>query len=136
LEANPKGQVIPRIYLSTPQWGEDANPDECQVLAHSGAHYRDSAGHDRAGRTFPSLASARWRADTAAPQRRVLRHIQGSDYGAHPFGCLVTGLMSEQWYHWSIHTNELSDYGTHVTSAKNWLPASRRRLKTAPRCWF
>ena len=51
----------------------------------------------------------RWRrrsggGDTAAALRRVIRHMQESDYGQHMFGYMVTGLMTEEWYHWSIHT--------------------------------
>ena len=36
------------------------------MLAHGGRHYRQGIGHGRDGEAFPSLASARWRADTGA----------------------------------------------------------------------
>jgi len=70
LEANPRGLLLPRIYLTPPDWWAKANPDECQVLSHGGKHYRQGIGHGRDGKAFPSLASLQWRADTAD----ALRH--------------------------------------------------------------
>lgn len=127
LEANPLGLLLPRLYLTTPDWWIQANPDECQVLSHGGTLYRQGIGHGRDGKAFPSLASPKWRADTAAALQRVVRHMQESDYGAHVFGYLLTGLMSEEWYHWSIHSGELSDYSPHALRAfRDWLRAKYR----------
>lgn len=136
LEANPRGLLLPRIYLTTPDWWIKANPDECQVLATGGTTYRRGIGHGRDGKAFPSLASAPWRADTARAQQQVIRHLQESDYGAHLFGYMVTGLMSEEWYHWSIHTGELSDYSRHATQAfRDWLSAKYRTVDALRIAW-
>jgi len=136
LEANPRGLLLPRIYLTPPDWWAKANPDECQVLSHGGKHYRQGIGHGRDGKAFPSLASMKWRADTAAALQRVIRHMQESDYGAHLFGYMVTGLMSEEWYHWSIHSGELSDYSPHALRAyRDWLRAKYRTADALRRAW-
>ena len=64
----------------------------------------------RAGRSFPSIVSSVWRSEMAGGLRQMIDHIQRSDYAAHVFGYMITGLMTEEWYHWSIHTGQLSDY--------------------------
>lgn len=136
LAVNPGGLLLPRIYLTTPQWWIDAHPDECQLLAHGGRTYRNGMGHGRDGKAFPSLASAKWRTETAAALQRVIRHMQQSDYGAHLFGYMITGLMSEEWYHWSIHTKDLSDYSQHATRAfREWLRAKYRTTAGLRRAW-
>ncbi len=136
LEANPQALLIPRIYCTTPDWWVAANLDQCQVLANGSQYYSDGKGFHRDGKAFPSLASEKWRTDTAAALARVVRHVQESDYGAHLFGYIITGLMSEEWYHWSIHTNELSDYSPHAVRAfRQWLRAKYGNAQALRAAW-
>lgn len=122
LEAQPDAMIMPRIYLTTPGWWVDAHPEESQQFFDGSTRYAAGVGHGRDNQAFPSLASTRWRSDIAEALRRVVQHTLEADYREHLFGYLITGLMSEEWYHWSIHTNQLSDYSIHATRAfQSWL---------------
>ena len=136
LSVNPNALIMPRVYLTTPEWWTRAYPGECQVLSDGTLFYKDGTGHGRDGRAFPSLASERWRSDVAGALKHVVKHMRESDYGSHIFGYMVTGLMSEEWYHWSIHTNQLSDYSAHAVKAFSaWLERKYGDVQSLRDAW-
>jgi beta-galactosidase len=136
LEANPLGWLMPRILVSTPDWWVRDNPEECQLLANGARTYSPKTDMGRGGQAYPSLASAKWRREMASGLQEVIRHMQSSDYGDRMFGYFFTGLMTEEWYHWSIHTNELSDYSVHAVRAfRGWLRAKYQTVPALRTAW-
>lgn len=122
LDVQPAALLLPRIYVTTPSWWVDSHPDECQRFFDGTTQYPEGVGHGRDRKAFPSLGSVRWREATAATLEQLIRHTLTSDYRDHLFGYVISGLMSEEWYHWSIHTGQLSDYSIHATEAfRQWL---------------
>ncbi len=136
LEAQPQGLIMPRIYLTTPAWWVDSHPQEHQQLGDGSTKYAKGVGHGRDEKAFPSLASRVWRDQTASALRRIIDHTLNADYREHLFGYILTGLMSEEWYHWSIHTNQLSDYSSHATHAfRDWLRAKYENSSSLREAW-
>jgi hypothetical protein len=136
LEVQPQALIIPRIYLTTPAWWIDSHPAEHQRLGDGSTKYAKGVGHGRDERAFASLASRCWRDQTSAALRRIIDHTLNADYREHLFGYILTGLMSEEWYHWSIHTNQLSDYSSHATDAfRDWLRAKYQTPSSLREAW-
>src|SRR5579872_1661899 len=130
LEADPNGLIIPRIYLGTPAWWLAENPDERLVLHDGATVFPDDVRTPvPKGQPFPSIASRKWREEVTQGLRATIAHIQGSDYAAYIFGYMITGMFTEEWYHWSSGSDLLSDYNPQMARAfRDWL---RQRYGTA-----
>ena len=85
---------------------------------------------------FPRLRPRNGVPTRPAALQHVMRHIQESPYGDQVFGYVITGLMSEEWYHWSIHSDELSDYSNHAVAAfRKWLREKYRNQEALRSAW-
>jgi len=127
LAADPHALLLPRVNLGTPRWWLTAHPDDLEVLDGGGTLYRQPNINTTIpkDRPFPSLASPLWRRDIGDALRRLVRHIQTSKYADHVFGYMLTGLDTEEWYHWSSGSHQLAGYSRHTRRAfQEWL---RRR---------
>lgn len=139
LKAHPDGWIMPRIYLGTPDWWLDAHPDEVQIL-HDGSRVYPRTGQTPVPKNqpFASIASDRWRRDMAESLRKLVAHAESSEYRDHIFGYMVTGLATEEWYHWSSNADQLADYSSHMMTAfRQWLKdryGTVEELRAAWRC--
>lgn len=68
--------------------------------------------------------------------RCVIEHIQESDYADNMFGYMITGLMTEEWYHWSSGMTVLGDYSVHyVRRFREWLKGKYVSADRLQRAW-
>ncbi len=138
LNAQPNAMIMPRVNLGTPRWWLEEHPEECELLADGSTRYRSpnrnpTLPQDRA---FPALASRQWRQDIGQALRNLLTHIQSSDYADHIFGYILTGLDTEEWYHWSSGSNQLAGYSPHTRQAfQTWLREKYGGVAQLRRAW-
>lgn len=138
LKADPDALLIPRIYLGLPRWWCETNPEELQVLDHGGTLYRDPNPNTSVpkGRPFPCIASEKWRADLKLSLTKTLQHIHSSSYADRIFGYLIAGLDTEEWYHWSSGSNQLSGYSKPMEKAfRKWLTNRYQTDENLQRAW-
>jgi hypothetical protein len=111
LEADPDAMLFPRFYIDTPDWWLSHNVSECMVL-DTGKNYYIAPTNNAVttNHLFASLASEKWRQDMAYGIKQVIKHIQESDYADKIFAYQITGLYTEEFYHWSSKANQLADY--------------------------
>lgn len=111
LEGDPDGLLMPRLYVDPPNWWLAGNVSECMVLDTGRNYYVEPSNNAvTKNQLFVSLASEKWRRDMVHGIRGVIEHIDQTSYGERVVGYMVTGLYTEEWYHWSSGANQLGDY--------------------------
>jgi hypothetical protein len=138
LEADPNAMVMPRVNMGTPRWWLDANPDELEILDNGATLYTQPNRNPTLpqGRAFPSLASEKWRSDMGMALKKFIDHIQASDYANHIFGYFLAGVDTEEWYHWSSGSDQLSGYSKHMKKAfQKWLKQKYADAATLRKAW-
>ena len=135
IAADPKAQLLPRIYVDAPKWWRDANPEEMMVLGNGSRSFGEKLFALQREGDYPSLASEKWRHDMCAALGKVIAHVEASDYGDRVVGYQLSGQKTEEWYHWSMNAPLLGDYSPHMVAAfRRWLTArygSDERLRAA-----
>lgn len=112
LASNPDALVMPRVMVGTPAWWLEENPGEWMRMSDGTAAFDTRSGFLNTypvGRPFPSIASEKWRRDMAFGLQKLVEHIE-EKYPAHFFGIFLSGMHTEEWYHWCCNTPERADY--------------------------
>ncbi len=124
LAADPDALLMPRIHVAEPDWWREANPADLMVLDDGTVRlakpYR--LWPAKKWRTYPSIASRKWREDMARSLRQMIDHIQAAPYADRIAGYHVYGLATEEWYHYTTGRSQLGDYSVHMQLAfRTWL---------------
>lgn len=138
LAADPDAMIIPRINLGTPLWWLEANPSELEVLASGSTLYVDPNLNPTLpkNRPFSSICSEKWREDMGMALARMMDFINNSPYSEHIFGYLLAGLDTEEWYHWSSGSDQLSGYSIPTRRAfQTWLKKRYRTSEGLQKAW-
>jgi hypothetical protein len=122
LAARPDALLMPRVNLGTPRWWLDRHADSWERFDDGTAIPDGEHATLPPGRPFPSLACATWRGAIAEALRRLIDHVQQSRWGPHIFGWFLSGLHTEEFYHWACSTNRLAGYSAPTIRAfRRWL---------------
>ena len=130
ITASPDGMIIPRLYLLMPRWWLDdpAHAAEMEVMddgtsqSTSYSQFSSNPGILPYAGPFPSLASEVWRQAMAYAIEHYIDHIQAQGYMGNVIGFELSGLGTEEWYHWSSNRSELAGYSVPTRNAfRNWL---------------
>lgn len=95
LEASRDALIFPRISLMMPEWWENENPDELNLLC-DGTPCRES------------FSSSVWRQDAGDMLVTLIDHIESSAYCDHIMGYHIAGGGTEEWVHFG---NPLGGFG-------------------------
>lgn len=124
LEANPDAYIMPRINVSEPEWWREKNPSELMVYHDGTVDFRRPyrLWPAKESRTIASMSSRKWRKDMADSLRRLIAHIQNSDYADRVFAYQIYGQSTEEWYHYTAGREQFGDYSPHAQTAfRAWL---------------
>jgi hypothetical protein len=138
LRHTPDALVMPRVMFGTPQWWLDENPDEYMIMSDGSTQFdskSDFLNTYPTGRPFPSIASKKWRKDMSFGLKTLIDHIQ-EKYPDNFFGIFISGMHTEEWYHWCCNTKARSDYSTHMENAfKDWLKTKYKTTENLRVSW-
>ena len=124
LAARPDALLLPRVNLGTPRWWLDQHPESLELF-DDGTTIPDGVHPTLPpARPFPCLAAPRWREAIGAAFERLLEHVRQSRFGPHIFGWFLSGLHTEEFYHWACSTDKLAGYSQPTIAAfRAWLQA-------------
>ncbi len=137
ITADPEALIIPRVHVGEPAWWRKKNPAALIRFSDGSLHRRQPyrLWPEKKSRTYPSIASTHWRNDMALALRRLIEHVQQSDYAERVFGYHVYGLNTEEWYHY-YNEDQLGDYSDNVRlDFQQWLRQKYRTDQALAAAW-
>jgi hypothetical protein len=122
LEVKPDALLLPRVNLGTPQWWLLQHPELLERFDDGSTVPVGTNPTLPKDRPFPSLASPAWRAVIGDALKRLIHRVRNSRFGRHIFGWCLSGLHTEEFYHWACSTERLAGYSAPTAEAfRQWL---------------
>lgn len=115
LAAHPTAYLLPRLYLCTPRWWNDAHPEEMTV-GHTQGPMEAAQGR------FPSFSSVAWKKASANALARFIRYVERQPYADRIIGYHLASGCTEEWYYtgyWDDVTQDFSE--PHRRAFGRWL---------------
>ena len=120
LAVAPDAYLIPRIYLSAPEWWLREHP-EAIVVEETANGVRRPFFYD-GGRPCPSWFSQEWRDYTSDCLAKLVEHIAQSPYADRVLGFVLASGSTEEWDSWSGQPHRWVDYSEAARdSFRAWL---------------
>jgi len=121
---DPDAVLIFRLDMGTPDWwlNNAFNATEFEKLYNGWTVSDTDFGVAPRRGPFPSLASTKWRNDMKLCLTKFVEHIKTSYYKDNVGGFILTGLATDEWYHFSSGTDKFWGYGDRtVEGFRAWL---------------
>ncbi len=136
LTAAPDALLLPRVNLGTPRWWLEQHPEVLERFDDGSTYPAGENPTLPKDRAFPSPASMIWRRAVGDALDRLIRHVLQSRFGPHVFGWCLSGMHTEEFYHWACSTEHLAGYSVPTVAAfRQWLRARYGDVSTLRKAW-
>ncbi|MHB0939940.1 MAG: hypothetical protein ACYDCO_05275 [Armatimonadota bacterium] len=133
---DPRAQLLLRVDLRAPAFWFERWPQDAVGYVLNPARDTTATGDldMEQGPLRISLASARWRRETRAALRALVRHLRSSEDGRRVLGIMCACCTYGEWHYWGFF--HLPDVGPAMTAHfRRWVQRKYRSLEAVSRAW-
>lgn len=136
LTAAPNALLLPRVNLGTPRWWLAQHPEVLERLDDGSTYPSGENPTLPKNRAFPSPASTVWRSAVGDALERFIQYVLESRFGPHVLGWFLSGMHTEEFYHWACSTERLAGYSVPTVAAfRQWLRDRYGDVSTLRKAW-
>ncbi|MBI1851299.1 MAG: beta-galactosidase [Planctomycetes bacterium] len=122
LSQHPKAWLLPRVFVGSPPWWDEANPGE--LIRYADGSTRKPLHEDARKMTVASFSSTAWRRDAGEALARLVRYLRHCDYADRIVGIHLASAETEEWFYCGTYQGFFSDYSEpHRRAFVDWLRA-------------
>src|SRR5262249_47584437 len=108
LSQQPRAWLLPRVFVGSAPWWDDAHPGE--LVRYADGSTRKPLHEDARKMTVASLSSEAWRADAGESLAAIVRHFRECDYADRIVGIHLASAETEEWFYCGTYQGFFSDY--------------------------